>query len=183
VPNCALDGRGPVPILIYGHGLLGDSGQVASAGVRDAAGELCMVAVGTDMRGMSESDLQNVALTLNDLNKGGLIFGGLIQGVINHIALVEAARGPMANTLFVDGDGDSIADPSRVYYYGISQGGIFGATHCAWNPAIGRCVLQVGGINYSMMLERSLDWPIHRTVLIGAYPIRSTSRSTSISCR
>ncbi len=170
VPACALDGRGPVPIMLYGHGLLGDSGQVASGAVRDAAAELCVVAVGTDMRGMSTADTSNVAMSLNDLNKGPLLFDGLIQGVINHLALAEVARGPMAQELFVDGSGTSIVDPSRVFYYGISQGGIFGATHCAWSPVIDRCVLQVGAINYSMMLERSLDWPIHRTVLIGAYP-------------
>lgn len=170
IPKCALDGRPPVPILLYGHGLLGDSSQVASAGVRIAASELCVVAVGTDMRGMSKNDLPNVGLALNDLNKGSLVFEGLVQGVIDHIAMVEAARGPMATQLFVDANGNSIVDPSRVYYYGISQGGIFGTTHCAYSPRIGRCVLQVGAINYSMMLERSLDWPAYRTLLIGAYP-------------
>jgi hypothetical protein len=76
----------------------------------------------------------------------------------------------MAQTMLVDDEGQSLVDTSRVFYYGISQGGIFGATHCAWSPVIDKCVLQVGGINYSMMLERSLDWPVYRTMLIGAYP-------------
>lgn len=172
IPECAVDGSqpGPVGMFIYGHGLLGTSDQVASGAIRDLAAELCMVGFGTDMRGMSERDVANVANTLNDLNKGALIFDGLVQGIVDHVALVEAARGPMAQTLFVDDNGNSIVDTSKIYYHGISQGGIFGGTHCAWSPVIEKCVLQVNGINYSMMLERSLDWPVHRTTLVGAYP-------------
>lgn len=170
VPACALDGRPPVPIVVFGHGLLGNASQLTSSGARASAAELCIVVIGTDMRGMSSSDAQTVALSLNDLNKSPLMFDGLVQGVINHIALTEIARGPMAQQLFVDDNGTSIVDPGKISYFGASQGGIFGATHCAWSPVIDRCVLQVGAINYSMMLERSSDWPVHRTVLIGAYP-------------
>jgi hypothetical protein len=170
VPQCALESEEPVGMMIYGHGLLGASSQVASLGTRIAAGELCLVAVGTDMRGMSEADLTNVLLALNDLNLAHTVFETLIQGVINHIALVQIARGPMAQQLFVDGEGNSLVDPEKFYYYGISQGGIFGGTICAYDPFIERCVLQVGAINYSMMLERSLDWPTYRNILIGAYP-------------
>ena len=171
IPQCALDATQPVPMVIYGHGLLGAADQVHSGGVRNAADGVCMVAVGTDLRGMSEIDVPNVALALNDANNGGLIFDVLVQGMINHVALVQIARGPMAQQLFVRTPGGaSIVDPDRFFYFGISQGGIMGTTVCAIDPVIERCVLQVGAINYSMMLERSLDWPTYRTILIGAYP-------------
>ncbi|NVB80616.1 MAG: hypothetical protein HOV81_19635 [Kofleriaceae bacterium] len=170
IPQCALDATGPVPIFLYGHGLLGDSDQVASGGTRAASAELCAVAVGTDMRGMSTGDVPNVALALNDGNNGHLIFDVLVQGMMNHIALVQIAKGPMAQKLFVKTPGGpSIVDPSRFYYYGISQGGIFGTTVCGIDPVIKRCVVQVAGINYSLLLERSRDWPTYRTTLIGAY--------------
>lgn len=169
IPQCALDADQPVPLLLYGHGLLGASNQVASGGTRAAAAEICAVAIGTDMLGMSERDVPNVALALNDGNNGHLIFDVLIQGMMNHIALVQVALGPMASTLFAKDGGGSLIDPDRVYYYGISQGGIMGTTVCAIDPVIRRCVLQVGAINYSMMLERSRDWPRYRTTLIGAY--------------
>ncbi|MBL0220927.1 MAG: hypothetical protein IPQ07_44535 [Myxococcales bacterium] len=122
VPQCALTSSTPVPILIYGHGLLGTSGQVGS-GPRIAT-ESCMVAIGTDMRGMSDIDVPNVVTALNDANKGGLIFDVLVQGMINHVALVQIARGPMASVLFTQGRRWLArgSDP-RVYYYGISQGG------------------------------------------------------------
>lgn len=170
VPQCALQSATPVPMMIYGHGLLGDSTQVHSSGTRNASAELCMVAVGTDMRGMSAVDVPNVALALNDANHGPLIFDVLVQGMVNHVAMVQIARGPMAQTLFrKPGDG-ALVDPSRFYYYGISQGGIMGTTVCGIDPVIERCVLQVGAVNYSLLLERSRDWPTYRTSLIGAYP-------------
>ena len=170
VPQCALDSATPVPMMVYGHGLLGDATQTASGGTRSAAAELCFVAIGTDMRGMSDVDVPNVVATLNDVNKSPSIFDAMIQGMVNHVALVQIARGPMAAQLFRKANGDPIVDTTKVHYYGISQGGIMGATVCAIDPVIEKCVLQVGAINYSMMLERSHDWPTYRTTLIGAYP-------------
>jgi hypothetical protein len=57
-----------------------------------------------------------------------------------------------------------------MYYYGLSQGHIFGTTVMAYTPTIRRGVLGVGGGNYSTMLERSSDWPTYRTILAGTYP-------------
>lgn len=173
IPQCALDSQTPVPIMVYGHGLLGEAkDQVSSGGPKAAAAEVCAVVIGTDMRGMASQDVPNVALALNDGNLGHLIFDTLIQGMMNHVALVQIARGPMANTLFTKQMGNTtvpLVDPDTVYYYGISQGGIMGTTVCGIDPVIKRCVVQVNAINYSMMLERSVDWPTYRTTLIGAY--------------
>jgi len=173
VPQCAVDAPGPVPVIIYGHGLLGEGTQAASSGARHAAAEVCAIIIGTDMRGMATMDVPNVVSALNDANRGPLVFDVLIQGMMNHIALVQIARGPMAERLFLHPllrTPTSMVDPDRVYWYGISQGGIMGTTVCAIDPVIERCVLQVGAINYSTLLERSLDWPTYRTTLIGAYP-------------
>lgn len=170
VPACAYDAAEPVGIIIYGHGLMGSPDEVAHGAVRKASAQLCMVVVGTSWRGMSGRDLPQVAAALNDANKGPWIFDTLVQGIVNFIALEHIARGPMAATLFVDGDGNSLVDPTKVYYYGNSQGGIFGGTVLAYDPFIERGVLGVAAANYSMMLERSLDWPTYRTILGGAYP-------------
>ena len=169
VPQCALGAQAPVPMMIYGHGLMGDATQVHSSGTRHASAELCMVVVGTDMRGMSTPDVPNVILALADANNGPGIFDALVQGMINHVALVQIARGPMAQTLFRKQGNQPLVDPDRFYYYGISQGGIMGTTVCAIDPVIERCVLQVGAINYSLLLERSSDWPTYQLVLGGSY--------------
>ncbi len=170
VPECAYEATEPVGMVIYGHGLLGDASQAGGGSTRPLAGLECLVVYGTDFRGFSEQDISNLALTLNDFNKQKLFFPVQMQGVVNHIILTETAQGPMAESLFVDDEGNSLVDPSKVYYYGISQGGIMGATVMAYDPNIERAVLQVGAINYSLLLERSLDWPTYRTILIGAYP-------------
>ncbi|HUS27792.1 MAG TPA: hypothetical protein VMZ53_04770 [Kofleriaceae bacterium] len=172
IPQCALQGGETVPIMLYGHGLLGASNQVASGGTRAAAAEICAVAVGTDLRGMSEVDVPNVALALNDGNDGHLIFDTLIQGMMNHIALVQIAKGPMAaagSGLFRKNGDQPLIDPDKFYYYGISQGGIMGTTICGIDPVIKKCVVQVNGINYSMLLERSADWPQYAVILQGGY--------------
>ncbi len=170
IPQCALDSATPVPLILYGHGLLGQaSNQVSSGGMRGAAAEICAVGIGTDMFGMSDQDVPNVALALNDANNGHLIFDTLVQGMMNHVTLVQIAKGPMLNALFAKEGGGSLIDPTKIYYYGISQGGIMGGTVCAIDPVIKRCVLQVCAINYSLLLERSRDWPRYATTLEGAY--------------
>jgi hypothetical protein len=171
IPQCAIDSATPVPMVIYGHGLLGSSGQVGSNGPRFVAEQVCAVVVGTAMRGMSDVDVPNVALALNDANSGPLIFDVLVQGMVNHVAMVQIARGPMAQQLFTKTlGGATVVDPSQFFYYGISQGGIMGTTVCALDPVIEKCVVQVGGINYSLLLDRSADWPVYGTILSGAYP-------------
>ncbi len=177
VPACAYTSAAPVGMIVYGHGLLGDAGQVASGAVRGTAADLCMVIAGTDMRGMSTMDIGQVARALTNLTYADEVFEVQAQGILNHIALGRAMRTSMAAGLFVDDPdgpgGDpprSLVDPAKIYYYGLSQGGIFGATVMAYDPTITRGVLGVGAANYSLMLERSTDWQDYRTILSGAYP-------------
>jgi hypothetical protein len=177
VPACAYTSATPVGMIVYGHGLLGDASQVASGAVQGTAADLCMVIVGTDMRGMSTMDIGQVARALTNLTYADEVFEVQAQGILNHIALAQAMRTTMAQGLFVDdpdGTGSQparvLVDPAKVYYYGLSQGGIFGGTVMAYDPTILRGVLGVGAANYSLMLERSADWQDYRTILSGAYP-------------
>jgi len=169
VPACAYTAAQPVGMVIYGHGLLGTSGETSGGVQSTTAGELCVVFVGTDMRGMSTMDLPAVVRALNELTLSSEVMDVLVQGMINHITLVAAMRTTFAQTLFVDG-AKVLVDPSKVYYYGLSQGGIMGTTVMAYEPNIRRAVLGVGAANYSLLLERSTDWPQYRTILNGAYP-------------
>ncbi|CAN5818072.1 hypothetical protein BH11MYX3_BH11MYX3_39210 [soil metagenome] len=172
IPACAYTSATPVGMVIYGHGLLGDSDEASNGVQRTTAAELCMVFVGTDMRGMSTMDLPAVARALNEISKADEVMEVLEQGLVNHVALVRAMRTTFATQLFVDpAQGNrSLVDPTKVYYYGLSQGAIFGTAVMAYEPTVTRAVLGVGGANYSMLLERSLDWPRYRTILAGAYP-------------
>ncbi|HEU0032463.1 MAG TPA: hypothetical protein VFQ53_17645 [Kofleriaceae bacterium] len=169
VPACASTSTTKVPIVVYGHGLLGDSTETSGGVQRTTAAELCMIFVGTDMRGMSTPDLPNVVGALNEISRADEVFEVLEQGIANHVALVHAVKTAFATSLFVEGT-KQLADPTHIYYYGISQGAIFGTTVMAYEPNILRGTLAVGAANYSLLLERSQDWPIYRTTLNGAYP-------------
>ena len=51
----------------------------------------------------------------------------------------------------------SAGEDTRGYYMGISQGGIMGGALTALSPDVDRGVLGVPGINYSLLLRRSVD--------------------------
>jgi len=171
VPDCAKTATQPVGMVIYGHGLMGSSNE-ATGGVQKAtAAELCMVFIGTDMRGMSSIDVPAVARALNDGTHSDEVMEVLEQGLVNEIALVHAMRTTMATGLFIDAANNNkvLVDPTQVYYYGLSQGAIFGTPFMAWEPTVTKAVLGVGAANYSMLLDRSADWPTYRTILAGSY--------------
>jgi hypothetical protein len=172
VPACAYTSPTPVPMILYGHGLLGDATEVDCCGVPPVATDLCMVIAGTDLRGMSQQDTGAVATALNDGSKSDGVFEVLQQGISNYIVLAQAMRTTLAQTLFVDDANNNkpLVDPTRIYYWGLSQGGIFGASVMAYDPTITRGVLGSGGANYSLLLDRSADWPMYQTILNGAYP-------------
>ncbi len=172
VPACAYTSQTPVPMILYGHGLLGDSTEVDCCGVPPVAEDLCMVIAGTDLRGMSQNDTAAVAAALNDASKADGVFEVLEQGIANYVVLGQAMRTTFAQTLFVDAANGNrvLVDPSRIYYWGLSQGGIFGASVMAYDPMITRGVLGSGGAAYSFLLDRSADWPQYRMILNAAYP-------------
>ena len=180
IPTCVYTAREPVGMMLYGHGLNGSSGQAASGPVKDTAAEACVISVGTDMRGMSDKDIGNIARALTNLNYADEIMEVLVQGITNHISLARALETVFSTSVFVCRAEDATAtgctvgarltDPTKVYYYGLSQGHIFGTTVMAYAPTIRRGVIGVGGGNYSTMLERSTDWPTYRNILIGTYP-------------
>jgi hypothetical protein len=180
IPTCAYgEGHPPVGIMMYGHGLNGTGEQAASGTLRDTAAAICVISVGTDMRGMSEPDIGNIARALTDLNHADEVMETLVQGLANHVTLGRAMETVLANQVFVCRPEDSatgctvgrsLADPGKLYYYGLSQGHIFGTAIMTYVPNIKRGVLGVGGGGYALMLERSSDWPTYRQILQGAYP-------------
>ena len=172
VPACAYTANAPVPMVMYGHGLLGDSTETADGVQQTTSAQLCMIFVGTDMKGMSQNDTAYVARVLNEASHADQVFEVLEQGIANHVTLAQAMRTTFATSLFVDAanGGKQLADPTRVYYYGLSQGGILGTSVMAYEPTITRAVLGVGAANYSLLLDRSADWPQYRIILQGGYP-------------
>ena len=66
--------------------------------------------------------------------------------------------------------GDSIIDTQELYYDGNSQGGIMGGVTTAVAQDFTKAVLGVPGMNYSLLLQRSVDWDAYRAIYEPSYP-------------
>jgi hypothetical protein len=170
VPACATP-EAPVPIIIFGHGFFGDISEAGGSYMRRIAAELCMVVIGTEWVGMRIDDTGLALGSLNNANRVETFGERIIQGIVAYMTATQLARGAFADELLVEGDpATSLVDPSRIYFYGISQGHILGSTFFAYDPFLTRGVFHVGGSNWGILFERSTNWNQFRLPLLGAYP-------------
>jgi hypothetical protein len=169
IPACATFNN-KAGILIYGHGIFGGLPEVRNGEyARDLAQDACLIVAGTKWTGMSNDDIPDALLALNDLNKGWGYGERIFQGIVNTIALEQLLGGKLATDLFVDSQGRSIVDTSRMYFLGVSMGHVLGSTFMAYDPVISRGVLHVGGANWALMFERSNSWAAYGLPLKNSY--------------
>jgi hypothetical protein len=172
VPACATPAN-PASIVIFGHGFFGDLSESEGSYMRRYAKDTCSVVVGGLWRGMSIDDQAAATLTLNDINRARPFAEHTWQGIADFMNLTALAKFRLPTELLVDDPAakapQSIVDPARVEYYGISQGGILGATLFPWDPNLEKAALHVGGANWAMLFERSTKWAIYGEPLKGAY--------------
>jgi hypothetical protein len=119
-----------------------------------------------DWWGMSAQDLPTVVAATTDMSHFPTIPDRAQQGFLNFMFLGRAAAHPdgfAADPAFQQ-DGESLVASSPVgeettlYYDGNSQGGIMGGSLVAVSPDISRGILGVTGMNYSTLLNRSVDF-------------------------
>ena len=174
LPQSLVDGGAhPGPLVTFGHGLLGNGeGTVSSGDVRDIAyrGEVILLA--TDWDGMSSEDVPTVGLALADPNLFPAITERLQQGMVNQIAMTRTFSGVCATLPEFQADGVDLLDVSRLFYTGVSQGGIYGATLTTLSPDIDRGVLLVNGAVFPVMMERSIDYSPYYPLFEFAWPER-----------
>jgi hypothetical protein len=160
LPQTLVDGGAhPGPLVTFGHGLLGNGeGTISSGDVRDIAyrGEVILLA--TDWDGMSSEDVPTVGLALADPNMFPHVTERLQQGMVNQIALTRTFAGICSDLPEFQAEGVDLIDSSRLFYTGVSQGGIFGGTLTTISPDIDRGVLLVNGAVFPVMMERSIDY-------------------------
>jgi hypothetical protein len=172
IPACVETATLPVPVMIFGHGLFGSGeGYLNDRFLQEVAQDYCFVVVAGDWIGLTEDDIGTAALAANDLNYAAGITEKLAQSVIDFIGIEQAVRGPLHDsTLFQLGDGTPIIDPTRVYYFGASLGGIMGTSFMAYDPYVTRGVLGVPGGPWSMLFERSYAWNALQGPAHASYP-------------
>ncbi|MFM8848003.1 MAG: hypothetical protein ACKOHN_08135 [Actinomycetota bacterium] len=154
---------------LYGHGLLGSEYEIDYGGdVRALGNEAGILFCATQWAGMSEIDVGNAAQTLGDFSNFPTMADRMQQGIVNFVALGWMMQhGFLASPEFggVKVEGDLV-------YYGNSQGGIMGSALAAVSPDISRSVLGVPGINYGLLLARSVDFDTYEAIMEPAYPSR-----------
>jgi hypothetical protein len=175
VPSGALQRPGTARMVVYGHGLLGSHREVENSQVAKIASTNSMVYCATDWIGMSTGDVPNALSILGNVSRFPTLADRVQQGILNTLFLARAMIHPEGfATLapFQTPDGTSIIDGREAYYDGNSQGGIIGGAATAVAVDWKRAVLGVPGMNYSLLLSRSVDFDLYFTVLSAAYPSR-----------
>lgn len=162
IPDAVLGApAGSVPVLIFGHGILGEPDNYLNDpddedAVIAVANRLGAIVVATVWRGLSEEDQLHAIEAAGDFGRIHEVTEMLQQGVLNTLSLLDLVH---TGGLLDDPALLGLGDRDTVYYYGISLGSIEGAVVMANQDTIGTAVLHVGGSAWSTMLERSSDWP------------------------
>jgi len=173
ISSATVAGTEPAHLVQYGHGLLGDHHEIDAGNVRDMSNEHNVVHCATKWAGMAEDDIGNAALTLASMGNFPTLADRLQQGVLNQIFLgrLMTRDGGLADDAnFQRADGSPMVDRTHLDYDGNSQGGIMGLMLAAVSPDIERAVLGVPGMNYSLLLPRSVDFDTYEAVMKPAYP-------------
>jgi hypothetical protein len=143
--------------IFYGHGLLGSGlGEVSSGHLRTLADTYGFVVVATDWQGMSSADMSTIISFIPDISGFPTLPERLHQGILNQLVLGHLLGAP--NGLAADPAFLGTIDPSEVFYYGNSQGGILGGSVMALTQETTRGVLGVPAANFSTLLQRSIDF-------------------------
>lgn len=174
IPRSAMaDGTAhPARPILYGHGLLGSNDEVNAGHLQTFSNRFNFVIGGTNWVGMSEEDFVPTIGLIGDLSAFPALPDRLQQAALNFILLGRlfiAPDGFVSHAAF-QLDGQPLIDTQQLYFYGISQGGIEGGMYMALAPDSVRGVLGVGAINYSFLLQRSLDFSSFQAILAPAYP-------------
>ena len=149
----------PARTLQYGHGFFGLRQEIDYGFMRGFTQEQSYVTAAVDWWGMSEPDIFAVTGDiLGDLSKMFVFVDRLHQSFVNKLALSYALKGPLAEAPELRRFDKPLFDSSQLYYYGISQGAIFGVTLLALSPTLDRAALSVGGGPYSLMMSRSASY-------------------------
>jgi len=162
----------PSRISLYGHGLLGSRTEVNAGNVGDMGQAHNITFCATDLIGLAEEDILAAAVVLTDLSKFATIPDRLQQGMLNTLFLGRLVRddeGLVTHPAFRVA-GQPVIDTSELFYDGNSQGGIMGAATTAVSQEWTRAVLGVTGMNYSMLLPRSVDFEPFLPIFEAAYP-------------
>jgi hypothetical protein len=175
VPASAVSADGtanPTRMMLYGHGLLGSAREVYGAGSRTAS-VANTTTCATWWIGMSEDDVGAVLTALQDMSAFRAIPDRLQQSMLNFLYLGRLMKHPAGLSsapAFQAPDGTPLLDQVNLTFNGVSQGGIIGGAVTAVAQDWERAFLGVPAMNYSTLLDRSVDFDVFGDVFDPSYP-------------
>lgn len=166
------DGFQPMPGIVLGHGLFG-SGPDFVYQLADAEGfdEFNYVAAGTHWSGLSEPEVSPPTFLLGifgNFDQFGALPDRLRQGQLATLVLARMlAHGAFnLHPAFQSPEGEGVLDVSAPpRFFGASLGGIMGLMFAALSPDVPKLAIDVGAINFSLLLQRATPFLPFQTFL------------------
>ena len=136
------------------------------------ANEHNFVFCATPWAGFSSDDVTHIVSVLGDFSGFNTVADRMQQGFLNMLLLGRAMIHPQGLSALpaFQKDGQSVIDTTRLFYDGNSQGGIMGGGLTAVAPDFNRAALGVPGMNYSTLLQRSVDFDTYAAIITPSYP-------------
>ncbi|MFC5926489.1 hypothetical protein [Micromonospora vulcania] len=164
----------PAHLSLYGHGLLGRPTEINAGNVRTMSNTHNFTFCATSWIGMAAADVPYVAGAFADLSAFPAVADRLQQSFLNFLFLGRAMIHPggfAAHPAFRDATARPLINRvGGLHYDGNSQGGINGGALTAIAQDWTRSVLGVPAMNYSTLLQRSVDFAPFQTIMDGYYP-------------
>ncbi|MDE0573958.1 MAG: hypothetical protein OSB32_00015 [Candidatus Poseidoniales archaeon] len=175
IPQVLADKNESGPLVVFGHGFLGDGRSAVSSWAIGWMQEYEVAMVATDIYGWSGSDLDTVFMGLANPEYFEHQSDRLQQMLVNQMALARTFKGVCSDLEDLHYNGTNLVDSSDVHYMGYSLGGIYGASITGFSPDIDRAALWVGGSGFSTFIERSTNYATFSDgfILPQAYPQRN----------
>jgi hypothetical protein len=168
IPTSVKDApAGSVPVLVYGHGILGDESDALDLDPGYVSAPLWLaedqgfIVIATAWRGLDARD-GGVGDVAGDFWTMPVLTDRMVQGQVNVRSLVDAAAlgGLLQDDVFRGASGQLLADPEQVLFWGNSMGAILGGVFMAQDPPVEAAVLHAFGSAWSTLLERSSMWRV-----------------------
>jgi hypothetical protein len=175
IPRSALDPAAAPKArpALYGHGLLGNPSELDAGNVKSMSNEHNVLFCATAWAGFAAEDIGHIAGTvIPDFSKFDTVADRIQQGFLQQLLLGRALIHPQgfsSHPAFQKG-GQSVIDTTRLFFDGNSQGGIMGGSLTALAPDYDHAVLGVPGMNYSTLLQRSVDYDLYGALINPSYP-------------
>ena len=157
-------GKGPFPVVVFGHGLGSDRWQGKALAEVAAPQGIATVAIdavqhGTHPGGGNKGTLNSVigffAISMATASVDAIrLRDNFRQSTFDGLQLLDA----VTDKPDVDGDGVAEFDASRISYVGVSLGGIMGPGLLALTPRIRAAVLPVAGARVGSIISDSVQF-------------------------